>query len=189
MASALVVTQSEKGAAFLQALLHALPAQEMITVDSCLKARQLAGQRDIDICVINAPLKDETGEELALFLAQSAMAQVILLVKAELFDAVSLAVEGQGVITVSKPVNRTLLWQALKMALAAQERLRKMRGENQLLKQKIEDIRVIDRAKCLLIAYFRMTEEEAHKYIEQRAMDTRESRRAVAEDILKTYEN
>jgi response regulator NasT len=61
--------------------------------------------------------------------------------------------------------------------------------ENAQLKQKIEDIRVIDRAKCILISSMKMSEQESHRYIEKQAMDMRSSRRIVAEGILKRYEN
>ena len=53
--------------------------------------------------------------------------------------------------------------------------------------QKIEDIRLIDRAKCLLIAYFRINEQEAHRFIEKQAIDRRMTKRKVAEGILRTY--
>ena len=55
--------------------------------------------------------------------------------------------------------------------------------------QKIEDIKMIDRAKCILIQYLNMTESEAHRYIEKQAMDMRTTRKTIAEGILRTYEN
>ena len=64
-----------------------------------------------------------------------------------------------------------------------------MRAENAILKQKIEDKRVIDRAKLILVSYMSMSEKEAHRYIEKQAMDLRKTRRDVAEGILRTYEN
>ena len=42
--------------------------------------------------------------------------------------------------------------------------------------------------KLILMQHFGMTEKEAHKYIEQRAMESRSSRRAIAENIIKSYE-
>ena len=49
-------------------------------------------------------------------------------------------------------------------------------------------MRLIDRAKCVLIQYLTMTEPQAHRYIEKQAMDTRTTRREVAQQILRTYE-
>ena len=52
----------------------------------------------------------------------------------------------------------------------------------------MEDIRVVNRAKWLLIEHLSMTEQDAHYYIEKQAMDTRLSRREVAEHIIRTYD-
>ena len=65
----------------------------------------------------------------------------------------------------------------------------RLKKENNKLLQKIEDIRMIDRAKCILIQYLNMTGAEAHRYIEKQAMDMRSTRKVVAEGILRTYEN
>lgn len=51
------------------------------------------------------------------------------------------------------------------------------------------EARLIERAKEVLMEYLKMTEAQAHRYIEKQAMDMRITRREVAESILKTYEN
>ena len=56
------------------------------------------------------------------------------------------------------------------------------------LRQRLEDFKILDRAKCCLVAVLGMDEERAHRYIQKRAMDMRLSQREIAEDILKTYE-
>ena len=122
-------------------------------------------------------------------MSRQGISQVILLVKSEYFDEISAHVEEDGVLTVAKPVNRSVFWSALKLAKSADARMRAVRNENNKLKQKIEDIRIIDRAKCILITYLNVSEKEAHRYIEKQAMDMRTTKRAVAEGILRTYEN
>ena len=59
-----------------------------------------------------------------------------------------------------------------------------MGQENVKLQSKIEEIRLVDRAKCALIQYLSMTEEQAHHFIEKQAMDRCVTRRTVAEEIL-----
>ena len=54
--------------------------------------------------------------------------------------------------------------------------------------RKLEDLRLVSRAKLILIQNMSFTEEQAHHYIERRAMDSRRTRAEVALDILKTYE-
>ena len=60
--------------------------------------------------------------------------------------------------------------------------------ENRKLCRKIEDMGIVDRAKCVLIQVLKMTEPQAHRYIEKQAMNMRVTRRQVAEELLKTYE-
>ena len=188
MESALIISHTEKSTAFLTEMLNAASYSQIVTLQFCGDARRLLLERNFDLIIINAPLQDESGESLARHIASKGLSQVILIVKSEHFDAVSAATEDEGVFTIVKPVNRTIFWSALKLAKAGQNRMRWLRAENSKLTQKIEDIRIIDRAKCLLISYLTVSEQEAHRYIEKQAMDMRITRREVAEGILKTYE-
>ena len=61
--------------------------------------------------------------------------------------------------------------------------------ENEKLKNMVEDMKVINRAKLLLITCLNMSEEQAHRYIEKHAMDLRTSRLQIAKQIIRTYEN
>ena len=70
-----------------------------------------------------------------------------------------------------------------------QKELDFLKFQNQKLQNKLEEIRLIDRAKCVLIQYLNMTEQQAHRYIEKQSMDLRQSRVVTAESILKTYES
>ncbi len=189
MKSALIVSYSAKSIAFFTDMLHSVSCDQIVTATTCGEARRLLIERDFDLYIINAPLPDETGESLSRHIASKGVSQVILFVSVEYYDEVSDAVEDYGVITVSKPVNKNLFWSALKLAKASHNKLMSIREENDKLIQKIEDIRIVDRAKCILISYYNMSENEAHKYIERKAMDMRMSKRAVAQEILKTYEN
>jgi len=82
-----------------------------------------------------------------------------------------------------------IFWHILELAIDTQIELQEVQKENRVLKQKIEDIRIIDRAKCILISRLNLSEEQAHRAIEKQAMDMRASKRVIAEDILKTYED
>lgn len=51
----------------------------------------------------------------------------------------------------------------------------------------MEYIRVVNKAKWFLIEQLKMTEQEAHRYIEKQAMDRCVTKRVIAENILSTY--
>jgi response regulator NasT len=189
MESALLVSHSEKDAVFFTAMLNAASIQQVTSLQSCGSARKLMHKQNFDLVIVDAPLQDESGEGFARQAASTGASQVILMVKGESFDAVSAACEGDGILTISKPVDKALFWSALSLVKSTQSRIKRVYAENAQLKQKIEDIRIIDRAKCILISFLKMSEQEAHRYIEKQAMDMRSSRRIVAEGILNRYEN
>ena len=55
------------------------------------------------------------------------------------------------------------------------------------IEEKMEEIRIVNRAKWLLISELKLDEPEAHRYIEKQAMDRCVSKRVVAEEVIKTY--
>lgn len=189
MDSALIISSSEKSKDIFSEMLSAASIKTIVTLHTCGEARRLLLERDFDLVIINAPLRDESGEALSRHIAGKGVSQVILLVQSEYFEEVSALTEEYGVLTIAKPVNKALFWSALKLATSTASRLKSIEKENGKLKQKIEDIRIVDRAKYALISYLNMNEQEAHRYIEKQAMDMRTTKRAVAEGILRTYES
>lgn len=189
MESALIISSTDTSVAFFTQLLNAASVKQITAFQSCAEARRILLECDFDLVIINAPLRDETGETFARNIASRGLSQVILVVKNEHFDAVSAICENDGVLVVAKPINKSIFWSVLTLAKSAQTRLKRMQAENENLKQKIEDIRIVDKAKWILISHMNMNEQEAHRYLEKQAMDTRVTKRIVAEIILKTYEN
>lgn len=151
------------------------------------EVRRMMLETPADIVIINTPLSDEFGVELALDLAEG-IAGILLLVKSEVFDQVCDKVEDSGVLTLGKPVSRQGFYGAVKLLTAMVARLGKLDKENHTLQEKMADIRVVNRAKWLLIERHHMKEQDAHYFIEKQAMDMRLSRRQVAENIIRSYD-
>lgn len=189
MESALVVSSGEKGRDMVSELLARCAFQSITAASSGSEARRLLLETDFDLVVINSPLSDEFGGELAQQAAMDTTSGVIMLVRTELAEEVAAKVEDYGVFVVPKPVSRQFFYQSLKLVRASRARMLGLRAENVKLQQKIEEIRLVDRAKCALIQYLKMDEAQAHRYIEKQAMDLRITRRRVAQAIINTYES
>jgi len=187
MENALIVSYTGKSAALFTEMLNEISVSQITVLNSASEARRLIMEQNFDLVIINPPLEDESGEGLSRHIVSKNWSQVILVVKKEDFDAVSAVCEGDGVLTVSQPLNKEIFKAALLLAKSTGNRIKRVHTENVQLKRKIEDIRVIDRAKCLLISYLNLSEQEAHRFIEKQAMDLRSSKRAIAEGVLKTY--
>lgn len=188
MDSVLLVSSSEKGKDLLVQLLKASSFSQITIASSGSEARRLVSQNNYDVVVINAPLSDEFGHELSIMAVDTGLCGAILIAKNEIADEISAKVEPYGVFMVPKPLNRAFFYQALKLVCASRRRLMGLQNENVKLHTKIEEIRLVDRAKCTLIQYLNMSEQQAHRYIEKQAMDMRLTKKEIAKSILKTYE-
>lgn len=186
--SVLIVSSGPKAGALLTELLPPASFSPICTVATAGEARRMLVDRRFDIIVINTPLQDDFGTLLAVELSEKQGCGVLLLVKAELQEAASLKVEDYGILTLPKPISRQMVFQSMKLLAATRQKIRALEERTSSLQSKMEEIRLVNRAKLLLIEHLKMSEPEAHRYIEKRAMDACVRRRTIAENIIKTYE-
>ena len=136
----------------------------------------------------DTPLTDEFGSDLAIKITQQGLTGVILITKSENADMVGAKLEQYGIFVIPKPFSKSIFYQGVRFVFTSLRRVNAMKTQQDKLMKKVDDIRVVNRAKCILIQYRNMTEEEAHKYLEKEAMDTRVSKRELAEKIINYYE-
>ena len=183
----LVAGSGDKIFDYISEMLPRTGYESVLRAGDAGEVRRMLLDSPVDIVIINTPLSDDFGVELALDLAEGATG-VMLLVKNELYDQVCYKVEDSGVLTLGKPMSRQGFYSAVKLLTAMTARLSKMEKANRTLQEKMADIRVVNRVKWLLIEHHHMKEQDAHYFIEKQAMDTRLSRREVAENIIRAYD-
>lgn len=188
MDSVLIVSNTSATFGVVSALLGAERFSRVVAAQSCSEARRSLIESSFDLIVIDSPLSDETGEDFALTAAEKTNAGIILMAGMDIIQDVSGDIEEDGVFVLPKPVSPEFFYHAVKLLTACRNRALRLESENQKLQKKIEEIRTVDRAKCVLIQTLNMTEPQAHRYIEKQAMDLRQSRAAIAENILRAYE-
>ena len=111
--SVLVVSSSAK---FNDSLMKLLPETRygpVITVGDVAAARRCMLERSFDIVVINTPLPDDFGTELALDICESTGTGVLFFVRSDIYHDVNARVSPHGVLTVSKPAPVTAINQSL----------------------------------------------------------------------------
>lgn len=140
-----------------------------------------------DAIIVSVPLRSEFGLDYVARTAKKTAAPIIVLARADIAEDVQGRIRFTGAFVMPKPFSKSGLVQTVRMAALAKENINRLEREKSELRGKLDDTRVINRAKCCLIQYLNMTEEQAHKHIQKMAMDTRRNQREVAEDILKTY--
>ncbi len=184
----LVVSSSEKFNSTMKTLLPMTDYWPLDFAGSVSEARRRMLETEYDLVLINSPLPDDFGTRLATSICNETGLGVLLFVKAAMYDEVCAKVTEYGVLTVSKPAPLQVVRQSLSVLCATRERLRRMEERQASVEEKIEEMRLVNRAKWLLIERLGMTEAEAHRYMEKQAMDQRVSKRGLAEIIIKTYE-
>jgi AmiR/NasT family two-component response regulator len=179
---------ASKGHEKLKEWLGAVCVGEIVPATGAAQARRMASGDIFSLALINAPLRDESGLELAIDLARNTTAAVVLLVKTEMAAMIADTAMEAGVLIVTKPVNLLLFEQAVKVGIACRNRLLIYKEQTARLQTRYEELKIIDRAKCLLIEHMRITEEEAHRVLEKEAMDSRMTRVRVARKVLERFE-
>lgn len=186
--SVLLVSASEK---FNDALTRLLPASKydpVTVVHGAAAARTTLIDLDYDLIIINSPLPDETGTRLAVDISTDSKRSVVLLaVRSDYYAEAYERVMERGVFVISRPMTETMLRTALDWMKCERERLRGAEKKAVSLEEKMEEIRLVNRAKWILISELKMEESEAHRYIEKHAMDLCISKREVAQDIIRRY--
>ena len=188
MDKVLIVSSSDKTARALNGLISETGESQIFAVKTGARARNIATAEEFGAVIIDTPLSDESGAALSQYIAQTTAACMIMLVKAELLCELSGKYESIGIIVLPKPISKPIFMQSFKLACSLHSRMMGLKSENTQLKVKIDEIKLVDRAKCVLIQYLGMTEPMAHRYIEKQAMDMRLPKTTIAENILKTYE-
>ena len=185
--SVLIVSASENLNAALEKLLPESQYDPVHTVSSISAAKRAFAEKAYDFILINSPLPDDIGTRFAIDVCNSKGTVVLLMIRAELHEETYNKVAEHGVFTLPKPTSKPTISTALRWMASAKERLRKSEKKTLSIEEKMEEIRIVNRAKWLLISEIKMDEAGAHRYIEKQAMDRCISKREVAESIIKTY--
>ena len=188
MKSVLVVSKSDKATQSLMTVLKQEGYTNFTTVTTAVQAKSCVNNNEFDLIFIYTPLADEVGLNLSAYLASCTSAGVFIAVSDETAVKAGGKLEEYGVVAVVKPVTANVIHQCLLAWCAFSKRVDLLTQENKKLQAKLEEIKLIDRAKCVLMQCLAMSEAQAHRYLEKQAMDLQVSKRRVAEQVLNTYD-
>lgn len=156
-------------------------------VTSVSAAKRALAEKTFDFVIINAPLPDDVGTRFAIDTCTTKPSAVLLLVKSDVHADIHDKVAEYGVFTLPKPTSKPTMLHALNWMESARERLRQFEKKSLSIEEKMAEIRLVNKAKWILISELSMSEPDAHRYIEKQAMDRCIAKRTIAEEIIKTY--
>lgn len=186
--SILVVSSSDKFSELLSSVLTEGMYSPVVHAESVTLAKRELLQRNFDMIIVNSPLPDEQGINFAIDSCRDKSSVCLLIVKNEIFDEIHSRVIGQGVFVLSKPLNALILSRSIKWLESARERLRSLEKKASSVEEKMEEIRIVNRAKLVLIEKKGMSETEAHHFLEKQAMNNSVTRLSIAEKVIKLYQ-
>lgn len=183
--SVLLVSASESFNSAMEAFLSESTYAPIRIVSNIAAGKRACAERSYDFIIINSPLPDDIGTRFAIDQCNSTSSAVLFMVRAELYSETYDKLAEHGVFVLAKPTSRQVITTALAFLASTRERLRKNEKKTISIEEKMEEIRIVNKAKWILIDREHMTEEEAHRYIEKTAMDMCVSKRTIAEKIIK----
>lgn len=181
--SVLIVSSSEQ---FNITVKKVLPDRRFDVIEirkSASSARRELLVREYDLVVVNAPLTDGMGNEFVMDVVEKHSSGVILAVPTEVYASVNDHLIEYGVMTLPKPLKLAELERMIRLSIALNDRLRKVHVKLRTLNEKMEELKIVSRAKIILVERG-MSEADAHEYIIREAMNKGLTKRQVAEEIV-----
>ena len=184
----LIVSLSEKFHNEIGSLLqNSFDVSSVDCAASAGEARRRLLERAYDFIIVNAPLRDEFGSRLCMDASLSAGTVAAMFAMTEVFDEIAHKVAPHGVFVIRKPAARQTVAQSFSLLISARERLRSVEKKAGRAESKLDEIKVVNRAKWMLIDNENMSEQDAHKYIEKAAMDSGITKKQAAQIIIERY--
>lgn len=185
---ALIVAANRQVSAALTSAVRRAGAESIAAAYDAVTAKRMSCERAFDLTVVYDENAVGQCAELARIFAARGNGGVILIASAGDCDELARRLEDDGILVLAKPLGHVELYRAISLVRATNNRIARLVEEKRDLLKKMDDMRLINRAKLILMQNMGFTEDRAHRYIEKRAMDERRSRAQVAMEILKTYE-
>jgi len=183
--SVLLVTSSKSFADLMSEHLPESDFSPIHIAPTISSARRKTGDYSYDFVIINSPLSDDVGTRFAIDVSSNSA--VLLLANSEVYEEMNYRLSRHGVFTLAKPFSKAMIATAINWLSSAREIIRRTQKKSSSIEEKMEEIRLVNRAKWLLINELKMSEPEAHRYIEKQAMDRCVPKVTVANEIINTY--
>jgi len=148
------------------------------------QALKLIRELQPDLAILDVKMPGMDGLEVARQVGDERICGVLVLTAFSQREIIEQARDAGALAFLVKPYQKSDLIPAMEMAIARFRELQALSEQNDVLEEKLESRKIIDRAKGRLIDEFAMKEQEAFAFIQQTAMTERSRMRDVAEKIL-----
>jgi response regulator NasT len=147
-------------------------------------AVSLAEQHRPDLVILDVQMPVLDGIAAAERIASARLAPVVILTAFSQRDLVERARQAGAMAYLVKPFQKKDLLPTIEMATSRFSEIVSLEAEVTDLQGRLDARKIIERAKGVLQSEHGMSEPDAFRWIQKRAMDERQSMRALAERVL-----
>lgn len=183
----LIVSNFKNFITLMKPYLSGFGADNILSAASVQEARKILMTRNISAVIINTPLSGSEGLELATECANKKFYAVLLFAKDELFEQITEKAAPFGILTLPENTDSATLSESFLVLMSTAKKLMSLDKTKEKELSRAEELKISGRAKLILISSFGMSEEQAHKYIVQRAMEMRKTKNEIALSIISSY--
>ena len=137
-----------------------------------------------DLLLINLEMPDMTGLEVATIIGDENICSVILFVSQEKRALCADVVSEYDITLFTKPVNVSALLGTIEIVTQNRKRMSRMERELTALKQGLENRKLVERAKGILMRRKSISEAEAYRRIQKMSMDSRVAMKDIALKVI-----
>ncbi len=139
------------------------------------------------LLIVDNMISDGSAREFAIEQSRRDDLDIILLVNPKVAERVAVGLEKYGIFVLSKPIRESEFFVMLRNIRVSRRRLDAMMAKCNKLTKRLDEERRLSKAKCLLALNEKMEEDEAHKYLERKAMNERVSLLDASISVITKY--
>lgn len=185
MSIALILTESDSQ--LVTKLFSSIGIEAIVLKSHDMKSLDYITIQQPDFVVINTNIADGGAIVIAEHAAKTTLATTIILVDEKIAPEIDAVLVENGIISFTKPIDIGRFLRVLKYVDSIRSRFKHLLNENAVLKEEVEETKLVSRAKLLLMQNLGMDEKAAHDHILKQAMNSRTAKKAVAKEIIINY--
>ncbi len=149
------------------------------------KAVELARKLKPDLIILDIKMPEMDGITAAKIIDDEKIAPVILLTAFSQSEIVERAKDSGVLAYLVKPVQESNLFPAMEIALSRWQEMQDLEDQLFKVKDSLENRKILDRAKGILMDAYNITESEAFRRIQKYSMSKRKTIKEVAEAVIR----
>jgi response regulator NasT len=138
-----------------------------------------------DLIIADADLPGINGIQLAEIAEQEDIAPVIVITSPSSGNLWNNT--GNGIIFLNRPLTKAGLMQTIQLSLLSYRKIMNLKEEINKLKSQLEERKVIEKAKGIIMEKYGLTESQAYRLMQKRSMETGTPLRDLAKAVILSY--